>query len=218
MERDLFNRILSQTRDIKPVVHLQGWGEPLLHPETITHVKQLKAMGSVVSFTTNGTIMNSTIARSLIESGLDGLTFSMAGITRHSQDHLRGAGTLEQLKTTIQTFVSARKSSQKPRPRLAVSYLLTPETVPELPKAVSWCRKNDIESFVTVHLTQAGCRTQQKLQFIKTKDDETLTDHFLRIRAHTAALFGKIDLQLRPFHSTLTPVCDKIRSTVCLSV
>jgi MoaA/NifB/PqqE/SkfB family radical SAM enzyme len=209
MDRELFNCILAQIKDVKPVVHLQGWGEPLLHPETLAHVKQLKAIDSVVSFTTNGTVMDNSIAESLIESGLDGLTFSMAGITRHSQNHLRGPETLAQLKDGIRRIVSARKSIQSQNLRLAVSYLLTPETVPELPKAVSWCRKSDIDRFVTVHLTQAGCRVQQELQYMKEKNDETLTDHLLRIRAHGAALLGKIILQLRPFHSTLTPVCDK---------
>lgn len=209
MGQELFNSILQQINSIKPVVHLQGWGEPLCHQDTNHHVKQLKDLDCIVSFTTNGTIMDGTIAESLVERNLDGLTFSMAGISRRSQDFIRGPGTLAQLGAAIKTIVSVKKSRQSKSPRLAVSYLLTPETVPELPKAVSWCRKNSIERFSTVHLTQVGYGLQQKLQFMKTKSDESLSDHFLRIRTHAAALFGKMHLELRPFHPTLTPICDK---------
>lgn len=93
-------------------------------------------------------------------------------------------------------------------PRLAVSYLLTPETAGELPRAVSWCRKNGVEAFATVHLTQAGCRAQQKLQFMMSRQ-EARRYQPLRIRTQVRALFGKMRLDLRPFQPTLVPVCDK---------
>ena len=36
------------------LVHLQGWGEPLLHPDFFTLVSQAKAVGCQVGTTTNG--------------------------------------------------------------------------------------------------------------------------------------------------------------------
>lgn len=73
MNKAAFDLILSQLPD-KVSIHLQEWGEPLLHPDTLSHVRQLKATGATVSFTTNGTFMDTTLAESLVDSGLDGLT------------------------------------------------------------------------------------------------------------------------------------------------
>lgn len=74
MNKALFDLILSQLPD-KVSIHLQGGGEPLLYPDTLSHVRQLKATGAIVSFTTNGTFMDTILAESLVDSGLDGLTF-----------------------------------------------------------------------------------------------------------------------------------------------
>lgn len=91
-ERDMDERLFSLIQGQLPAsssVHLQEWGEPLLHPDTLSHIKQQKATGAMVSFTTNGTLMDTTVAESLIDSGLDGLTFSIAGNSSSTQDKLR---------------------------------------------------------------------------------------------------------------------------------
>ena len=208
MSEGLFRSIVTQLGETKPSVHLQGWGEPLLHPATISHIHQLKSAGVTVSFTTNGTIMDNLIADSLITSGLDGLTFSMAGGSRTTQEKLRGVGSFELLRRSIQTVVKARAARKTEFPTVAVSYLLTPETAEELPEAISWSRKNGVNSFVTVHLTQAGGRGQRDLQFMMAKN-EAQRFHTLRIKAQTRALFGTMRLDLKNFHPTLTAVCDK---------
>jgi len=211
MNGELFQRIVAQIEQIdksKPSVHLQGWGEPLLHPATISHIRQLKSAGVAVSFTSNGTIMDKALAESLINAGLDGLTFSMAGNSRSTQEKLRGIGSFDLLRSSIQTFIEARTARDTQHPNVAVSYLLTPETAGELPGAVSWCSKIGVDAFVTVHLTQAGGKEQRNLQFLMSKKE---AQHFqsLRIKTQTRALFRKMRLDLRTFQPTLTAVCDK---------
>ncbi|MBU1234571.1 MAG: radical SAM protein, partial [Proteobacteria bacterium] len=207
MDKHLFSLILSQL-PAKVSVHLQGWGEPLLHPDTLSHIRQLKSRNSVVSFTTNGIVMHKSMADSLVDSGLDGLTFSMTGNSASTQDSLRGVDSFALLQRAICTFIAVKKSRGTKLPRVAVSYLLTPETAGELPSAVFWCRKNGVDAFATVHLTQAGCRSQQKLQFMMSRQ-EARRYQLLRIRTQLRALFCKMRLDLRPFQPTLVPVCDK---------
>ena len=207
MDARLFSLIRTQI-PVKSSVHLQGWGEPLLHPDTLFHIRQLKADGIKVSFTTNGTVMDNTLAEALVDSGLDGITFSMAGNSSSTQDKLRGIGSFSLLQDAIRTFVAAKDSGGNSSLHLAVSFLLTPENVEELPGAVTWCRKNGVDAFVTVHLTQAGCRNQQKLQFMVPKHEKGCY-RWLRIHTQIRALFSKMRLDLKQFHPTLTPVCDK---------
>ncbi len=210
IEPQLFARILSQISEIKtkPSVHLQGWGEPLLHADVYSHIKQLKALGATVSFTTNGSIMERRTADSLVDSGLDGLTFSMAGFSPATQDKFRGPGMLALVQNAIRTVVAAKDRHDTELPRLAVSYLLTEETIKELPDAVSWCGRHRVDMFATVHLTQVGCKTQQALQFIKSQP-ASRQYRLLRIRTHIKALLGGIQLKFKQFYPTLTPVCEK---------
>jgi MoaA/NifB/PqqE/SkfB family radical SAM enzyme len=207
MDDSLFHRILRQIPP-KTSVHLQGWGEPLLHPAILEHIGKLKEKGAHVSFTTNGTIMDKNMAAALIQSELDGLTFSMAGASREVQDGLRGAHSFDRLRRSINIFNTVRNEYTTTFPQVAVSYLLTPETVEELPGAVTWCRANGVDAFVTVHLTQAACESQQQLQFLLS-ENETRSYRLLRIHTQTKALFSKMRLDLGLFHSTLTPVCGK---------
>ncbi len=151
--------------------------------------------------------MHKTVADSLVDSGLDGLTFSIAGNSGSTQDSLRGIGSFALLQKAIRTFIAAKISRGTPLPCVAVSYLLTPETVSEIPSAVSWCRKNGVDAFVAVHLTQSGCRSQQKLQFMMSTH-EVRRYQLLRVQTQVRALFSKMRLDLKPFHQTLTPFCD----------
>jgi MoaA/NifB/PqqE/SkfB family radical SAM enzyme len=208
MDQALFARILLQIKDYKPDVHLQGWGEPLIQRKLLSFVQQLKSERISTSFTTNGTIMSQSLAKSRIESGVDGVTFSMAGGCSLTQDSLRGDGTFALLQSAITTLIDVRKQYEQEAPLVAISYLLTPGTVQELPKAVSWCNSVGVDAFSTVFLTQSGGVVQKALAFLPSKE-EAVKYRFLRIKSNLSAFFGRMRLNLKPFHPTLTPVCDK---------
>ena len=208
MDQALFSRILLQIKDFKPDVHLQGWGEPLIQRKFLSFVQQLKREKISTSFTTNGTIMSQSIANSIVESGVDGVTFSMAGGCSLTQDSLRGGGTFALLQNAVLTLVNVRKQYEQAGPHIAISYILTPATVQELPKAVAWCRSVGVDAFSTVFLTQSGGPVQKALAFLPSKE-ESAEYRFLRIRANVSALFGRLKLNIKLFYPTLTPVCDK---------
>ena len=196
-------------------VHLQGWGEPLLHPDLPGMIQVCKKRGLSVSFTSNGSIMNMDLADRLIGSGLDAVTFSMAGGSAATQDAVRGRGSFKNLKRSVEVFL-ARRSQAAPgyRPKVAISYLLTPRTVHELPWVVRWCRKSGIERLATVHLTQAVHQGQEDLQFFP--DPLTPGHKWLRFWSNFLAL-GKDDFRfsLRPFVPEKLPMCDKDPMTSC---
>jgi MoaA/NifB/PqqE/SkfB family radical SAM enzyme len=56
---------------------ISGGGEPFLHPRLLDMVAKAKANGFVVSLFTNGTLLDATNIRSLIDSGLDLLKVSL---------------------------------------------------------------------------------------------------------------------------------------------
>lgn len=105
-------------------------------------------------------------------------------------------------------IAEARRQSRDSTLELGVSYLVTAETVEEIPEAITWCRKNDVDLFATIHLTQVANDEQQALRF-----HLPLALPFkyrgLRLQSRLRSLFGKMRLKLAPFSTELTPVCDK---------
>jgi MoaA/NifB/PqqE/SkfB family radical SAM enzyme len=207
MEFALFESIIDQLPG-KTLIHLQGWGEPLLHADTLKHISFIKARGLHVSLTSNGTLLDCLIAKEFLDAGLDGITFSMAGNSIGSQDVLRGIGTSEKVHEAIVMMAEVRRQKRKSTLKIGVSYLLTPETVEEVPEAIAWCRKNDVDLFVTVHLTQVANDEQEALHF---HPPQALPAKYrrLRLQSHMRALFGKMQLNLAPFSAELTSVCEK---------
>lgn len=70
--------------------HLQGWGEPLLHPRFLDYVALARRAGCMVSSTSCGLRMDVELARRLAESGMDLLAFSLVGTDEASNDARAG--------------------------------------------------------------------------------------------------------------------------------
>ncbi len=60
-------------------IHLQGWGEPLLHPHFFEFVELARRADCRVSTTSCGLVMNEDIAKKIVKSGIDVIAFSLAG-------------------------------------------------------------------------------------------------------------------------------------------
>jgi MoaA/NifB/PqqE/SkfB family radical SAM enzyme len=88
MPIELFKRILD-TCPGKPLIGLTG-GEPLLHPQVLDFIKELKHRGFYCSLTTNGTFLPARAAQ-LCESKLDLLVVSIDG-DQAIHDETRGLG------------------------------------------------------------------------------------------------------------------------------
>lgn len=173
-------------------------------PERIRWFKMQKCK---VSFTTNGSLMTKSQASDLVDCGLDSITFSMAGASASLQDSLRGPGTHKKLWQSMTRIQRAKQRRNRSTPALAVSYLLTGETINELPLAVKLCRPLGLNLFAGVHLTHAANTVQQVMNLCSSSEEHSFTP--LIRRAHWHAFWGGIRLQLPPFQSDLTPVCDK---------
>jgi MoaA/NifB/PqqE/SkfB family radical SAM enzyme len=89
MSMDTFKLVvpaLSKTA----LTYLQGWGEPLLHPDLAAMVRLAKRAGCTVGTTTNGMLLDETGCHRLMDAGLDILAFSLAGTTSACNDTARG--------------------------------------------------------------------------------------------------------------------------------
>ena len=95
------------------IVHLYGFGEPLLNPDIPAYVKILKneMIAKEVAITTNGSRLTKELSSQLIDNGLDRLSISLNGL--NDSDFTRIAGVkvdFDSLYDNIKFFYDNKKS------------------------------------------------------------------------------------------------------------
>lgn len=105
-------------------VHLQGWGEPLLHPDFLDMVAFAREAGCSVSTTTSGRYMTRDLAEELVESGLDVIAFSLAGATAGTNDSLRAGTPFERVLESIRVLQEVRRARGGVHLEIHIAYLL----------------------------------------------------------------------------------------------
>jgi len=143
---DLFARLrptLSQTR----YLHLQGWGEPLLHSEFFRFVREAKEAGCQVGFTTNGMLATEAVLERCVAEGLDVLAFSLAG-TDPGQDEIRRGTRLEQVLEALKTLARLKAARGASTPRVHVAYMLLASRLMELERLPALLKGLGVEEVV----------------------------------------------------------------------
>jgi MoaA/NifB/PqqE/SkfB family radical SAM enzyme len=103
------------------LAHLQGWGEPFLHPDLFNMIALAKGAGCRVGVTTNGMLLTQKKIDLLLESGLDLIAFSLAGLGGTNDEAREGTG-FDQVLKAIQMLSEARAGVG--RPRINIAYML----------------------------------------------------------------------------------------------
>ena len=118
----LFNRLIPVFKKTR-LVYLQGWGEPLTHPDFLTMVQTAKGCGCQVGTTTNGMLLTEDLCRRLIETKLDVIAFSLAGIDEDN-DRIRWGTSLQQVLLAIAMLNRIKHQQGSDTPAIHIAYLL----------------------------------------------------------------------------------------------
>ena len=139
-------RRLRSDLELAEHVHLQGWGEPLLHPDVDAMVADAKAAGCEVGLTTNGDLVDGALDW-IVTRGVDLVTVSVAG------SDARDAGVRDSASSAAAwQAVSALATRRRRRPRVQVSYLLTVDNAPLLPSALRDAAEAGADELFVIHL------------------------------------------------------------------
>jgi MoaA/NifB/PqqE/SkfB family radical SAM enzyme len=117
------------------MVHLQGWGEPLLHKQFFDIVTRLKKAGCKVGTTTNGMMLDRPEISKLVESGIDHVAFSLTGIGEEN-NRVRKGTEFSRILQVIADLVAEKKALQTKTPIINVAYLLLRSHLPDIGKIV----------------------------------------------------------------------------------
>jgi MoaA/NifB/PqqE/SkfB family radical SAM enzyme len=123
MSMDTFRRLvpaLSRTT----LAYLQGWGEPLLHPDLATMIRLAKEAGCMVGTTTNGMLLDVAGCHRLMDAGLDILAFSLAGTTSECNDRARAGTRFEMVLEKLEMVRQVKEERQTTSPAVHIAYML----------------------------------------------------------------------------------------------
>ena len=161
-----FQKLVPSFDDVETVV-LQGWGEPLLHPDLVPMVRAAKGVRHPpsVGFVTSGTGMNEQLASGLIDAGLDFIGFSFAGSTAGTHTSIRAGSDYEELVSAVRTLQRLGERKRSGRPRVHMVFLLLRDNLRDLPGLPRLARDLGIGEIVLTNLIHVttGWQDEQKV-------------------------------------------------------
>lgn len=104
-------------------VHLQGWGEPFLHPRFMDFTALARKAGCRVSTTTCGLRMDETLAAQIVDSGIDIVAFSLVG-TDEASNAPRAGVPFGRVCEAVRTLQRVRKARMGVHLELHLAYLM----------------------------------------------------------------------------------------------
>ena len=133
-DRDLsfetFKTLLPVIADTK-MIHLQGWGEPFLHPHLFEMIARAKKTGCKVGTTTNGMLLDRQAIARLVKSGIDHVAFSMTGIGEKN-DMARNGTQFSRILRAISDLAAQKEALRSETPAISVAYLLLRSHLPDI--------------------------------------------------------------------------------------
>jgi MoaA/NifB/PqqE/SkfB family radical SAM enzyme len=161
MDMDTFQR-LKPAFSMANLVFLQGWGEPLLHPKFWEMVQRVKSTGAKVGFTTNGTLLDEETLSKLLNSGLDIMGVSLAGIAPDTHERLRKGCDLAHLGAALKKLKKMKDGPGDRGPSVHIAFMLLRSNRHELAQLPVLAAEWGVSQIVVSHLNLIGSEVMQE--------------------------------------------------------
>lgn len=151
MSLERFRSLLDQLPELQEL-HLQGLGEPMLHPGFFAMVSLAAARGIRVSANTNLTLLTRARARLCVESGLAALSVSIDGASARVYEAIRRKASFEKVIRNLDRLTDARDATAS---NLAVRgvMVLMRSNLEELPALVRLLHSHGVHELLVQRLS-----------------------------------------------------------------
>ena len=144
-------------------IRLNYINEPLIRKDIIKFIEYAKTAGILdIYFSSNGSLLNENISKSLINSGLTRLQVSIDATTKNTFEKIRQGGDFDKVITNVQNFIKLRNKMGKELPTVRVNFVKTDQN------------KHELDEFLNFWKDKADCIGVQNLINImnQNKKDE----------------------------------------------
>jgi len=167
---DTFERLLPVFTNTK-MVHLQGWGEPLLYKHFFDIVARVKKAGCEVGMTTNGMLLDRQEISRLVKSGIGHVAFSLAGIGEKN-DTVRKGTDFRKILQAISDLAAEKKALHVETPMVNVAYLLLRSHLSDIDDIVPMLAGLGIQHVIISTLDFVPSKDLQKEQLMPQDESE----------------------------------------------
>lgn len=134
-------------------LHLQGLGEPMMHPRLFDMIALAAGRGVRVSINTNLTLLSPRRAELCVTSGLHTLHISIDGATAATYEQIRRRGRFDRVLRGLELLQEARQRlGEGRRPHLRLVVVAMRRNLHELPDLVRLARRWSIGTVFVQHL------------------------------------------------------------------
>jgi radical SAM protein with 4Fe4S-binding SPASM domain len=151
MDFALFTSLIDQFDGLEEL-HLQGLGEPMMHPRFFDMVAHAVRKGARVTTNSNLTLLNPTRAERCVTSGLDTIHVSIDGATAETYERIRVRSKLDKVTRNLQMLLDARRNLGSATPHLQMVMVIMRQNLHELPDLVRFADRWSMESLFVQHL------------------------------------------------------------------
>jgi MoaA/NifB/PqqE/SkfB family radical SAM enzyme len=184
-------------------VHLQGWGEPLLHPRLFEMIALAKGAGCRVGLTTNGMGLDQDTGKRLLDLNLDLLSISIAGATQETHEGIRVSSDFSVILGNVRELAHMRAGRPGNTPKVELSYLMTKTNIAELPQAVELAASLGVDELYAINLDYLVTPTHDELRVFGCP---SLRDGFVRTVEEARERARRIGLAFRSYPLDLEEV------------
>lgn len=210
MQFEVFTDIIDQFGAMEEL-HLQGLGEPMMHPRFFDMVEYAVKKGIQVSTNSNLTLVNDRRAERCVTSGLDSLQISIDGSSAETYERIRVRAHFERVVANLERVLAARERLKSETPRLRLVMVMMRRNLHELPDLVRFAHRYSIESIFVQHLCHDFGEATLPEQYLPMRDfvqSETLLEEDPQRIEH---YFGEARKVARELHIDLRLPSARIR-------
>ncbi len=131
-----------------PVLILSG-GEPLLRPDLFEIAARAKSLGFYVGLSTNGTLIDTPLARRIAQIGFDYVGISLDGLKDTHDRFRRKAGAFD-------ASLAGARLCRDAGVKVGLRFTLTQDNAADLPALIALADEERIDKFYLSHLNYAG--------------------------------------------------------------
>jgi radical SAM protein with 4Fe4S-binding SPASM domain len=187
MAFETFTRLVDQFAGLREL-HLQGLGEPMMHPRFFDMVEYAAAKGVRVTTNSNLTLLNERRAERCVTSGLDCLHISLDGATATTYERIRKRADFERVVANIERLLAARERLGSMQPRLHLVMVIMRQNLHELPDLVRLAHRWSVEEMFVQHLChdfgEASLPTQYRPMRQFVQEQTLLEEDIARIEQY----------------------------------
>ncbi|WP_211326159.1 radical SAM protein [Thermosporothrix hazakensis] len=203
MHFETYTRIIDQFPGLQEL-HLQGLGEPMMHPRFFDMVEYAASRGIRVTTNSNMTLLNDRKAERCVTCGLDCLHVSIDAATASTYERIRVRGHFDRVLRNLERVLNARERLRSQSPHFHMVMVIMRQNLQELPDIVRFAKQWSFEQIFVQHLCHDFGEASLPERYLPMRDfvqQETLLnedpEHVERYFAEARTLATELGIELR---------------------